>query len=302
MPEHTLSSNIWRILVCPQCIVPLEPRTDGAFCLSCHCLFPYLGSGALDLRPQKILSRQQAFNLNPSPFPSDPSVFGPLAQNKTPEVDLSGVPVPYHLSRELMSWFPRAKSTDSLVLDLGCGNAIHRDICEACGFEYVGLDFDSSYASILGDAHLLPFKDESFEFILSIAVLEHIRYPFLMAAETQRVLKARGKFIGTVAFLEPFHSDSFYHHTHLGLLNLLSYSGLKVERIAPSKNWPGLKALGRMGLFPRMPAFLAWALLWPIEIAHHIWWRAAHLTRGRAPCTDRSFRNAGAFVFIAAKE
>ncbi|MGH2403025.1 MAG: class I SAM-dependent methyltransferase [bacterium] len=101
-----------------------------------------------------------------------------------------------------------AAAADALALDLGCGETFHRPACEHAGYTYVGLDHASDQATVLGDAHALPFKDNSVDFILSLAVFEHIRYPFVAIPETHRVLRPGRPFIGTVAFLEPYHGAS----------------------------------------------------------------------------------------------
>ncbi len=297
-----LSRNIWKILACPSCGRSLEKVNKGAKCNYCHTRYQYTDSGSLDLRLKRRKKCKLEFELSIRQLPESGFDYKPLLENTTPEVDFSSVSVPYHLTKELMSYFPRARGKNSLMLDLGCGNTIHRAVCEWAGFEYVGLDHNSPDALILGDAHALPFKDNSFEFILSIAVLEHIRYPFVMMREAYRVLQPNGKFIGTVAFLEPFHGDSFYHHTHLGTFNSLQYGGFKIEYIAPSEKWSVLIAQAHMGLFPKMPGFLSKSLVWPLHVLHKLWWKAGSLVNHEANEHNRIRNTTGAFAFIAAKE
>jgi SAM-dependent methyltransferase len=188
------------------------------------------------------------------------------------------------------------------MLDLGCGNTVHRAACEHAGFEYVGLDYDSAAAPILGDAHALPFRSESFEFVLSVAVLEHLRFPFVMMREVYRVLQPRGVFIGTVAFLEPFHGDSFYHHTHLGTYNSLREGGFRIQHICPSDTWSVLTAQANMGLFPRMPHLLSRSLVMPVQMMHRIWWRLGSLVSAKSSEKARITSTTGSFTFIAHKD
>lgn len=188
-----------------------------------------------------------------------------------------------------------------MVLDLGCGTGLHRAVCERAGFQWVGLDYGEVGAPIWGDAHALPFADDSFEFILTIAVFEHIQYPFVMIQEARRVLKPGGIMIGTVAFLEPFHARSYYHHTHLGTLNVLRYGGFDVEAVAPRRAWMALRAQASMGLFPKMPSLLSRLIVAPVDILHRLWWRAAALISPKASEAIRLRMTAGSFTFVATK-
>jgi SAM-dependent methyltransferase len=216
-------------------------------------------------------------------------------------VDFTGWQVPFHLTAELLSHIPRARTPTSVMLDLGCGKAIHRDVMEHSGLEYVGLDYDTPGAPFLGDAHALPFRDGSFEFILSIAVLEHIRYPHVMMSEAARVLKPGGRFVGTVAFLEPFHLDSYYHHSHLGTLNSLQYAGFDVLQIAPSTEWTGLRAQAMMECYQGIPRPMTKAIVAPVDVSRRLWWRLKRLRNPRTDLNQHARNVTGSFTFIATK-
>jgi len=296
----TFSDRAWERLRCSHCGEGLAPADGGARCLACGQTYPLTGADSLDLRLKKPKPYAVEYTLGRPLLPENGFRFEPLAMHPQPRVAFSGIRIPWHLSDTLMSHFPKADVAGSAMLDLGCGNGVHREVCEHAGFEWVGLDYADAQAPILGDAHSLPFKAQAFDFILSIAVLEHIQFPSVMMREAHRVLKPGGRFIGTVAFLEPFHGDSYYHHTHLGTFNSLQAAGFTVERVAPVKGWSVLDAQAST-LFPRMPAFLSRGLLYPLDALHRIWWRAARLVSDKADENIRLNKTSGAFAFIASK-
>lgn len=294
-----IGERLWTILICAACGGRLTSTSTGAVCTRCQVTYAYNAGGALDLRLPQPKRTVLEFDLG-SELVTEAVSFAPLAMNRSPAVDFSRVRVPPRLSRELLSYFPRAEP-GGLMLDLGCGGSIHREACERAGFEWVGIDYDSPDAPLLADAHSLPFAGGSFDFILSIAVLEHIRYPFVMMREAHRVLKPGGRFLGTVAFLEPFHGNSYYHHTHLGTLNMLRYGGFHVERVAPSVHWSGLTAQASMALFPLMPRTLAQFIVRPVEWLHKSWWWTGALVTRRPKELTRLRSTTGAFAFVATK-
>lgn len=255
----------------------------------------------MDLRLQREKTYPYEFVLGKPLQAESNCEFRTLPEKSDAEVDFSGIAVPHHLTKELLSHFPKAKAKDSMMLDLGCGDMVHRDVCEAAGFEHVGLDYGEDMAQLHGDAHALPFQDDSFEFVLSIAVLEHIQFPFVVMNEVHRVLKPGGLFIGTVSFLEPFHQDSFYHHTHLGTYNSLNEGKFEIAYVCPSKQWHGLAALSSMSLFPKLPVFLSRAIVAPVQALHRLWWMAGRFVTSKATEDARIRETTGAFTFIARK-
>jgi SAM-dependent methyltransferase len=300
MPQP-LSDNVWKHLVCSSCGYSLEAAGQGATCSTCGLEYPYTESGSLDLRLQRSKTFADAFELGAQLLPEDGFAFDPLQINPAPNVDFSGLEHPRHLTKEILSYFPRARSKDSLMLDLGCGTAVHKEVAEHAGFEWVGLDYEAPEAPILGDAQALPFEDNTFDFILCVTVIQYVQFPFAMIREANRVLKPNGKLIGTVAFLEPSHGTSFYHHSHLGAYNLLKHGGFYVEKLAPSREWSVLRALASMGMFFRMPRGLAQSIVLPLELFHRLWWQAGGLMTRKSLENLRIRHFTGSFTFIASK-
>ena len=178
--------------------------------------------------PNEVLRR---VNIDPPPVTYD----GPPAQRD---------------SRELISEMIGLVPPNGKVLDLGCGPRDQAQPIESIGYRYVGVDYSSSSADLLADAHSIPFGDNTFECVFSYAVLEHLHSPFLAIREIERVLSPSGLFVGTVSQGEPFH-DSYFHHTAWGLVSLVELT----TTLQLSRLWCGpgtLRSLASMGRYPRV--------------------------------------------------
>ena len=121
------------------------------------------------------------------------------------------------------------------VLDCGAGARPER-IANVINLEIV--DYPSTDVLAVGEA--LPFADNCFDGVLSLAVLEHVRDPFLCAREIMRVLKPGGQILADVPFLQPVHGypNHYYNMTQQGLINLFSGLGEVIECKVPPHGHP----------------------------------------------------------------
>lgn len=110
-----------------------------------------------------------------------------------------------------------AKYRHGLVLDCGAGR---RDIYYPNVVNFEIVDYDTT--DVLGVGEHLPFLDSSFDAVLSIAVLEHVRDPFKCAQEICRVLRPGGELYCSVPFLQPLHGypHHYFNATPQGLRRL----------------------------------------------------------------------------------
>ena len=290
MIQHVLET-LKSVLACPYCLGSLQATQGGLNCSGCQTLYPFVDNTQVDLRLQQSKRHVIEFEVGKDFNDAVNFDYRPLENNRQSDVDFGDQPVPSHFTKELRSYIPHASRGESLVLDLGCGATPHRKMCESAGFRYVGLDYKNKLAPILGDAHALPFRDESFELIISMNVLEHLQYPPVAYAELKRVLQKRGVLIGSVAFLEPFHDSSFYHHTHFGTYNTLSRAGLRILKIAPNIQWPVLTSMRKMEGLPRVTS--------PLLMLTNL---LVQLHQKLRPWPARVLRLSGSFFFIATKE
>jgi SAM-dependent methyltransferase len=181
-------------LRCPDCRAELVEAGEGQSCSACSREYPDR-HGALD-----FLSRETAGEFgadeteNISGWEYDPKIL------------------------ELIRDRP-----DGLFLD--CGAGLRRaDRPNVVHFEIVRY----SSTDVVGVAEKLPFADQSFDGVFSVAVLEHVQDPFRCARELMRVLKPGGVLFAAVPFLQPLHGypHHYYNMTMAGVRRL--FPGLDI--------------------------------------------------------------------------
>jgi dolichol-phosphate mannosyltransferase len=148
------------------------------------------------------------------------------------------------------SWARAADRT----LDIGCGSSV---IIQSLNYA-VGMDINTGKLRFLsrygipllrGSAFALPFKDSSFDCVISSQVIEHIPYEEVLFSELQRVLSPGGTLIiGTPDYstrgwriIEPlyghlipggYRDEHITHYTHESLSRILTRHGFVAEESA----------------------------------------------------------------------
>ncbi|MCO6429704.1 MAG: class I SAM-dependent methyltransferase [Deltaproteobacteria bacterium] len=184
------------ILHCPSCATDLQQRSSALQCSKCGENYP------ADDRAYNFLTPalREEFKIVPTDNVSANSYDG-TALNL--------------IHRHL----------DGLILDCGAGLR-EKYYHNVVNFEIVPYDT----TDVIGVGERLPFKDNSFDAVLSFAVLEHVKDPFACAKELCRVLKPGAPLYCQVPFLQPLHGypHHYYNMTQQGLENLFEGSLDKV--------------------------------------------------------------------------
>jgi SAM-dependent methyltransferase len=193
------------------------------------------------------------------------------------------------------------------VIDLGCGTRPYEDDILLHADRYVGLDWSNTLhelaADIVADLNRpLPIADEAVDHVVSFEVLEHLREPGVMLAESFRILRPSGSLTLSVPFQWWVHEApwDFYRYTRHGLEYLLGKAGFVRIAIQPTSGfwvmWL-LKLNYQLARMIRGPRPLRWLLragLIPI------WW----VNQTIAPVLDRlwPFEQETAGYFVTARK
>lgn len=238
--------KIWYLpyLICPDCKNDFSLTPDSLYCPVCG--FAQSLFSPIDLRPINPVSSNLKLTKILKTHPEN--LLKNICTNR-PEITYRGPLTPRN-SDELMSEISKSLETNAIVLDVGCGAKEQAIPVRYLGYKYVGFDYSNTLADFLADAHSIPFKSDTFNCVLSYAVLEHLHNPFIAIQEIQRVLKPGGIFIGTVSQGEPFHA-SYFHHTPWGIISLVTpATSFEIKRLWSSSDT--LESLARMGRYPKI--------------------------------------------------
>lgn len=142
------------------------------------------------------------------------------------------------------------------VLDVGCGERPYDELFRPHVTRYVGLEYPPvadnlvpeiwdmldrirGIVDVFGDGQRMPFAGDSFDTVVALEVLEHVRNPDACLAEIDRVLRPGGHLLLTVPFVAPLHQLPFDYlrFTPGGLEALLERHGFAVDEIRPRGNF-----------------------------------------------------------------
>jgi SAM-dependent methyltransferase len=153
---------------------------------------------------------------------------------------------PWHLTRQAIVSEIRAHShyAHGRILDLGCGDQHYRESFSRLG-NYMSLDLPPERSgaflmgcplkpTVYGNGLELPFRDSTFDTVLSFSVLEVMSEPGRCVSEISRVLNPGGVLIVQtwVAWGCPEASELRRFTSH-GLRDLAEGNGLVVEALTP---------------------------------------------------------------------
>lgn len=148
------------------------------------------------------------------------------------------------LHHSLAQFFAQFSGT-AKVLDLGCGEGDSLELFRGLDKNIVwhGVDIENSpeVKQRIMESDLLssfngvdlPYPDNYFDLIYCHQVLEHVRHPDALIADALRVLKPNGLFVGSVSYLEPYHSYSIFNFTPYGIVRVFCDAGFELVEIRP---------------------------------------------------------------------
>ena len=169
--------DLYSLLACPSCKVSVVRQGETLTCPQCRQAYPIVKGVPILLPDGTIPSTEYQHDLLVRPN--------------------------YHpwIHQVVMRSLP----ANAVIIDLGAGNlALNLP-------NVIRMDVTlTPYVDVVGDAHMMPFLPGTFDFVLSLAVIEHLRQPFVPAQEMYNLLRNGGYVYGDCNFVFAYHG--YPHH------------------------------------------------------------------------------------------
>jgi len=215
------------ILACPDCKRKIVFTDNALFCESCRTRYAIMDGVPvmLSLRNSKDIEKDlhtaeglsMESNYKNSNCLQRKSVLGKIKSCLTPPSSTLHI---YYIEKMHKKKYRNldSMSKEGLIVNIGGGPI--RNSPEEINLN-IGL---YPNVDLVGDAHLLPFVDESVNGIVSGAVIEHLHDPAGSVKEIHRVLKSGGFVYAEIPFLQHFHGcpGDYQRYTLMGIEKLFS--------------------------------------------------------------------------------
>ncbi len=168
----------------------------------------------------------------------------------------------------LFKWLHKYKSKNRKLLDAGCGCGFFTIYSKKLGYSPIGIDLSKESIKLarklarinktkikflIGDVRNMPFKDNSFDIVLSSGVIEHFSDTGKAVKEHSRVLKSKGILIGNIPYRYSIFVPNKFFQKILGkwqagyeksfsiskIKNLFNKHNLNIEEVIRSPIRPG---------------------------------------------------------------
>ncbi|MER9425966.1 class I SAM-dependent methyltransferase [Mesorhizobium sp. M0317] len=151
----------------------------------------------------------------------------------SPQLESKIDAVSSHFYGGMIHEFLKRLPSGAIALDAGAGLR-KRPVPNVINVEI----YDYPSTDVLAIGQSLPFKDNSFAGILSLAVLEHVDDPFQCARELVRVLKPGGKLLLMMPFLQAEHGypSHYFNATRSGATKLFEQLDVESQTIHRSNH------------------------------------------------------------------
>jgi SAM-dependent methyltransferase len=170
--------------------------------------------------------------------------------------------------------FAASLPADAQVLDAGAGELRYAECFKP--HRYVALDlavgdaaWDYSRLDVLGDLEQLPLASGTFDAVVNIVTLEHVRRPQQVLDELARVLKPGGRLLLAAPMEWEVHQapHDYFRYTRHGLEYLLHSAGFGVRRLDPVGGFfwlMGRRSINFLTFFQGGLGWLLFVLLAPV--------------------------------------